>query len=90
MLELNNGERGPLLNENIRACIKWLNTKEGKRRYKYYWKMIESRWKANLAKELMETGLNEKEIKETLDMNDDEISLFREIKERRENFLSML
>ena len=52
--------------------------------------MIESRWKANLAKELMETGLNEKEIKEALDMNDDEISLFREIKERRENFLSML
>ena len=46
--------------------------------------------KANLAKELMETGLNEKEIKEALNMNDEEISLFREIKERRENFLSML
>lgn len=90
VLELNNGERGPLLNENIRDCIKWLNTKEGKSRYKHYWKMIESRWKANLAKELMETGLTEKEIKEALDMNDEEISLFREIKERRENFLSML
>ena len=90
VLELNNGERGPLLNENIRDCIKWLNTKEGKRRYKYYWKMIESRWKANLAKELMETGLSEIEIKEALNMNDEEISLFREIKERRENFLSML
>ena len=90
VLELNNGERGPLLNEDIRDCIKWLNTKEGKRRYKYYWKMIESRWKANLAKELMATGLTEKEIKEALNMNDEEISLFREIKERRENFLSML
>ena len=32
----------------------------------------------------------EKEIKEALNMNDEEISLFREIKERRENFLSML
>ena len=43
-----------------------------------------------LAKELMETGLSEIEIKEALNMNDEEISLFREIKERRENFLSML
>ena len=88
ILELNDGERGPLRNKDIRECIEWLLSDEGKEVYSDYWEMIDSRWKANLACELIAAGLTEEEIKKTLEMSNDDISLFRGLKKARERFLS--
>lgn len=88
--ELCNGKRDIEHHKRIRQGLEWVISKEGREEYKDYWDNTERRWKANLAEELIIAGINESEVKMILEMDDQDLSAYYELRNDKEELNAMI
>ena len=71
--ELVNGYKDKFNNEYIRDGLDWLLSEEGKDEFDSYWKSLDRRWRVNLAKELITSGMENKEVMKILNLDTSEL-----------------